>query len=368
MRTEFTLPFKDAFKTYALTKIQANTCNSYFDYLKSLENNFFRAFSEPSEPSPFEMLRPNHLLHNTLQSVIDALYNWKAILDCEIHQPQFVTLSQSYMRNWMSAYSLYISFIEEYFGLCYSEPCEDNNAKPDINGLDSEMKRQLRARKIIYGDTLEKSCKIRLRGQDRMSLSRKVNLPINFISQVAQMLPGKSDEKGLINDWISSMYSRITVLIEKDGETCVTPVRKIKIIRLYKDRPATVELTDSPQCYTMLTRTANGDIIPMRIAQENQLHIDHEPSVDEVLRNNEADYPALSRISDIIKDVAKNNSLDARDVHDASLAECIKSDKEASSEIISLFPKLKNELASLEAKFERLELMHSSENCSKSNN
>lgn len=367
MKREFSLPFQQAFRTYAQRFIAENSYKSYFAYLKSLNDNFFQVLSDPDDPSPFEMLSPRHLRCNTLQNVVDALYDWKSRLDSEIHQPQYVTLSPKYMQNWMSAYSKYISFIEDYFNLNEVEDSQEAQPSCSQPSVDSQKKAELKARKRLYGETLKESCKTRLRGQDRMSLSRKANLPINFISQVLQSNSETAAGKTLINDWVKYLSKRITALAEKDGSMVEIPIDKIKLIRLYKDQPATIELSDSNKQFTMLTRTANGEIRPMHLSRENEMHIDHEPSIDKILIDYADEFPTLTKISDMVKNIAERNGFKGTEVHDSGLADCIKKDQTASSEIIRLLPGIKDELYLLSSKFNRLELMHFSENCSKSN-
>ena len=102
----------------------------------------------------------------------------------------------------------------------------------------------------------------------------------------------------------------------------------------------------------MLTQTeeATGPARFMEISQLCKIHIDHTPLICNLLSENISNLPAMVRLTEIIREVAKENNLSiVRDNFSTIASQVMKSEKHI-VEMLEMIPTLKNELEFIRSK------------------
>jgi hypothetical protein len=206
--------------------------------------------------------------------------------------------------------------------------------------------------------TLENNFRFRLITQNRMSEGKDVFFPISIINRLFRLSSKaiakhveRKDDYRWFNRWIDDCIAETQVMTDKGNFILAELNEYDTIIINPSTREVTVTLLDGTTA-RMLTQTeeATAPARFMEISQLCKIHIDHTPLICNLLSENISNLPAMVRLTEIIREVAKENNLSiVRDNFSTIASEVMKSDKHI-VEMLEMIPTLKNELEFIRSK------------------
>lgn len=258
------------------------------------------------------------------------------------------------LRDALSALRKYAEFItEEYINgdsTDQEEPEEETTGVSllGISGVTNTYDYQ----------TIENNFRFRLITQNRMSEGKDVFFPISIIKRLFRLSskaeannPERKDDYKWFNRWIDDCIAEIQVMTDKGNHVLAQLSEFDSIIINPTTKEVTVKLLDKTTA-RMLTPTGETTVTErfMETSQLSKIHIDHSPQISEVLTENISNLPTMVRLTEIIREVAKENNLSIAVANFSAIANKVMNSKKHIVEMLEMIPTLKNELELIRSK------------------
>ncbi len=332
------------------------SAQSYISRLKRLNRTLSQALSAKSQTLQGGLfsLIPIFLKAKEEEKVVNLLTLLDEKLIYLIRNNDSQLMPTSSLRDALSALRKYAEFItEEYINGDSTDEEEPEEETTDISLLGISG-----VTNTYDYQTLENNFRFRLITQNRMSESKDVFFPISIINRlfrlsskaIAKHVERKDDYKWF-NRWIDDCIAEIQVITDKGDFILAKLSENDTIIINPTTKEVTVTLLDGTTA-RMLTQTeeATAPARFMEISQLSKIHIDHSPQISEVLTENISNLPTMVRLTEIIREVAKENNLSiVRDNFSTIASKVMKSEKHI-VEMLEMIPTLKNELELIRSK------------------
>lgn len=332
------------------------SAQSYISRLKRLNRTLSQALSAKSQTLQGGLfsLIPIFLKAKEEEKVVNLLTLLDEKLIYLIRNNDSQLMPTSSLRDALSALRKYAEFItEEYINGDSTDEEEPEEETTDISLLGISG-----VTNTYDYQTLENNFRFRLITQNRMSEGKDVFFPISIINRlfrlsskaIAKHVERKDDYKWF-NRWIDDCIAEIQVITDKGDFILAKLSENDTIIINPTTKEVTVTLLDGTTA-RMLTQTeeATAPARFMEISQLCKIHIDHSPQISEVLTENISNLPAMVRLTEIIREVAKENNLSiVRDNFSTIASKVMKSEKHI-VEMLEMIPTLKNELEFIRSK------------------
>lgn len=216
-------------------------------------------------------------------------------------------------RSGLRKYRAFI--VEELDDIPDEEEIEELNGTLPLKFEQKESEGSGESENVVTYDheALEDNFTFRLLTQNRMSEKKDVFYPIGIIrklfkySQKNGLSSGKDYE--WLMEWVNNCVNEILV-ITADG---MIPLRDVKELIIHPNSKS-IEIskkTDGSKKYMVYTETNNksDEILPMEVNRLRDIHIDHTPSMSNILSDELPNLKALPRLTEIIKQVAKKRRI-----------------------------------------------------------
>ena len=205
-------------------------------------------------------------------------------------------------------------------------------------------------------DTLLPNFRLRLATQDRLTGGDgKVFYPIRLLLKIFAV---NDEDWQFIDDWLNRSLKYIDVLTD-EGKFKFKDIETLDIDT--QSGEAFVIVGDGYSA-TLLTRTAEGEIVPMNVKKLQEISIDHSPAIHNILVNKADKLHGLAKLTAIIKDYIKANKIEQPERSASVISTEIFKQKE--DELVTLIPELKQDLVFIQNSI-NLELMDRKENTRK---
>lgn len=333
-----------------------SSAQSYISRLKRLNRTLSQAISAKSQTLQGGLfsLIPIFLKAKKEEKVVNLLTLLEGLLKYAIDNNNSQWMPIPSLRDALSALRKYAEFItEEYINgdsTDEEEPEEETTgvSRLGISGVTNTYDYQ----------TIENNFRFRLITQNRMSEGKDVFYPISIINRlfrlsskaIAKHVERKDDYKWF-NRWIDDCIAETHVITDKGDFILAKLSENDTIIINLTTKEVTVKLLDGTTA-RMLTQTeeATAPARFMEISQLCKIHIDHTPLICNLLSENISNLPAMVRLTEIIREVAKENNLSiVRDNFSTIASQVMKSEKHI-VEMLEMIPTLKNELEFIRSK------------------
>ena len=332
------------------------SAQSYISRLKRLNRTLSQAISAKSQTlqgSLFSLI-PIFLKAKEEEKVVNLLTLLDEKLIYLIRNNDSQLMPTSSLRDALSALRKYTEFItEEYIDgdSTDEEQSEEDTIGGSLLGICGEIK-------TYDYETLENNFRFRLITQNCMSEGKDVFFPISIINRlfrlsskaIAKHVERKDDYKWF-NRWIDDCIAETQVITDKGDFILAKLSENGTIIINPTTKEVTITLLDGTTA-RMLTQTeeATAPARFMEISQLCKIHIDHTPLICNLLSENISNLPAMVRLTEIIREVAKENNLSiVRDNFSTIASKVMKSEKHI-VEMLEMIPTLKNELEFIRSK------------------
>ena len=332
------------------------SAQSYISRLKRLNRTLSQAISAKSQSLQGGLFRliPTFLKAQKEEEVVKLLTLLDEKLIYLIRNNDSQLMPTSSLRDALSALRKYTEFItEEYIdGVSTDEEQSEKETIGDsLLGICGEIK-------TYDYETLEHNFYFRLITQNRMSETKDVFYPISIIKRLFRLSSKatakhfeRKDDYKWFNRWIDDCIAETQVITDKGDFILAELSENDTIIINPTTKEVTVTLLDGTTA-RMLTQTeeATAPARFMEISQLCKIHIDHTPLICNLLSENISNLPAMVRLTEIIREVAKENNLSiARDNFSTIASKVMKSEKHI-IEMLKMIPTLKNELEFIRSK------------------
>ena len=332
------------------------SAQSYISRLKRLNRTLSQTISAKSQTLQGGLfsLIPIFLKAKEEEKVVNLLTLLDEKLIYLIRNNDSQLMPTSSLRDALSALRKYGQFINEEFingdSTDEEEPEEETTdiSLLGISGVTNTYDYQ----------TLENNFRFRLITQNRMSEGKDVFYPISIINRLFRLSSKaiskhveRKDDYKWFNRWIDDCIAEIQVITDKGGFILARLSENDTIIINPTTKEVTVTLLDGTTA-RMLTQTeeATAPARFMEISQLCKIHIDHTPLICNLLSENISNLPAMVRLTEIIREVAKENNLSiVRDNFSTIASQVMKSEKHI-VEMLEMIPTLKNELEFIRSK------------------
>ena len=332
------------------------SAQSYISRLKRLNRTLSQAISAKSQTLQGGLfsLIPIFLKAKEEEKVVNLLTLLDEKLIYLIRNNDSQLMPTSSLRDALSALRKYGQFINEEFingDSTDEEEPEEETTDISLLGISGVIN-------TYDYQTLENNFRFRLITQNRMSEGKDVFFPISIINRlfrlsskaIAKHVERKDDYKWF-NRWIEDCIAETQVMTDKGSFILAELSEDDTIIINPTTKEVTITLLDGTTA-RMLTQTeeATAPARFMEISQLCKIHIDHTPLICNLLSENISNLPAMVRLTEIIREVAKENNLSiVRDNFSTIASEVMKSDKHI-VEMLEMIPTLKNELEFIRSK------------------
>ena len=333
------------------------SAQSYISRLKRLNRTLSQAISAKSQTLQGGLfsLIPIFLKAKEEEKVVNLLTLLDEKLIYLIRNNDSQLMPTSSLRDALSALRKYGQFInEEYINgdsTDEEEPEEEETADISLLGISGVTK-------TYNYQTLENNFRFRLITQNRMSEGKDVFFPISIIkrlfrlsSKAAANNPERKDDYKWFNRWIDDCIAEIQVMTDKGNHVLAQLSEFDSIIINPTTKEVTVKLLDKTTA-RMLTPTGETTVTErfMETSQLSKIHIDHSPQISEVLTKNISNLPTMVRLTEIIREVAKENNLSIAAANFSAIANKVMNSKKHIVEMLEMIPTLKNELELIRSK------------------
>lgn len=334
--------------------------------VKTLNDKFISQLV-PQKNYNFLKELPNHIKQNAEKTILLLDKLEMHVYDSEV-KPGDYSINASTFRYMKKAFSLYVSFIKEIIYNNYLT--SDDISEDKIEESENEIEIKTNNINKIYLDSkyIKDKFSLRLLTQDRLSNSKNIFYPIRLIRRIFTkhdklvrlgIIKGKPNEMKYLFDIVHNCIDKINVITDK-GTFKLQDVKTLEIDLSLKS--ATVILQNNKKA-VLLTKTDKGETEKMRVSTFKNISIDHVVSMADILEEKANRLPALNKLTEMIKQVAKENNINVApgnvSLLNSKFIENIKI-----SEITPLLPKLKEELAIIDEGTE-LQLMEKTYNIRK---
>ena len=332
------------------------SAQSYISRLKRLNRTLSQAISAKSQTLQGGLfsLIPTFLKAQKEEQVLGLFTSLDKKLKYAIDNNDSQWMPIPSLRDALSALRKYGQFINEEFINGDSTDEED----PEEETIDVGRLGITGVINTYDYQTIENNFRFRLITQNRMSEGKDVFYPISIINRlfrlsskaIAKHVERKDDYKWF-NRWIDDCIAETQVITDK-GDFILAKLSECDTITINPTtKEVTVKLLDGTTA-RMLTQTeeATAPARFMEISQLCKIHIDHTPLICNLLSENISNLPAMVRLTEIIREVAKENNLSiVRDNFSTIASKVMKSEKHI-VEMLEMIPTLKNELEFIRSK------------------
>lgn len=321
------------------------TAMSYVSLLKRLNSVASEKYSAQLKGKNIFDLIPAFLSSGKGESALDLMMNLIQMLRTLIKCNDTSLMPVSAMKNTISAVNKYTDFLIEEF----IDEVSDEEYKESI-----ELHTNIGEGNVYtYGyDELENNFRFRLNTQNRMSNGKDVFYPISIIKRLFRLSDKVSSINGIsennykwFNRWLDNCISDIVIATDK-GRTTVGNLSRFDAIIINPETKEVYITLLSGETLRMLT-SIDGDVSNTRYMSVDNLkdiHIGYNPLISSVLSENKSRLPALIRLTEIIKDIAKSNNLSIETGNFSNIAKKVFENREVLFEMIELVPNIKEEL------------------------
>lgn len=323
-----------------------HSAQSYVSRLKRLN----RAISDkcsailPEGSDAFSII-PKYLKEHKGNIVARFLFDLDSKLINKIKQNDSSLMPIDALRNCVSSLRKYTQFlIEEYI----DDIVEEND---DINKSFS-IGEEAEIQTYDY-EELENNFHFRLITQDRMSEGKNIFFPIDILKRLFRLSDkiSQKDNYKWFNRWIDNCIAEIKVNTDKGSYIMADLSEFNAIIINTRTNEVTVTLQNG-ETALMQTYTAKelSPIRPMKAKMLRNIHIDHTPSISDILSKNASELPALTKLTAIIRKVASTKNLPFTTKNFSEIAKQVVESKEYIMDMIDLIPELKTEMELIRSK------------------
>ena len=332
------------------------SAQSYISRLKRLNRTLSQAISAKSQTLQGGLfsLIPTFLKAQKEEQVLGLFTSLDKKLKYAIDNNDSQWMPIPSLRDALSALRKYGQFINEEFINGDSTDEED----PEEETIDVGRLGITGVINTYDYQTIENNFRFRLITQNRMSEGKDVFFPISIINRLFRLSSKaiskhveRKDDYKWFNRWIDDCIAETHVITDKGDFILAELSENDTIIINLTTKEVTVKLLDGTTA-RMLTQTeeATAPARFMEISQLCKIHIDHTPLICNLLSENISNLPAMVRLTEIIREVAKENNLSiVRDNFSTIASQVMKSEKHI-VEMLEMIPTLKNELELIRSK------------------
>lgn len=317
------------------------SANSYLSYIKRLDKDLF---PEIMDDDFFKLLK--EFMADSPEKAIELMDRVQSAIKQEQKKGNPV-MPKNTFKNCHSAFVKYMEFITLLI---------DADIKP------SEISKGQAVSEVplfedghvqFDYDTLLSKFRWRLTTQDRLTGDDgKVFYPIRLLQRIFNI---NDEDKKFIDDWFTRSLYYIDVLTD-EGKF---KFQDIATLDIDTNSGQVTMIMDDGSSATVLTRTADGEIVPMSVYSLPEISIDHSPAIHNILVDKADKLKGLAKLTAFIKEYINNNNGKCN-------ATTINSDifKQKKDELVALIPELKQDLVLIQNCI-NLELMDRKENTRK---
>ena len=335
-----------SFKKWLIQEgLTERTASSYLSNIKRLDKDLF---PEIMDEDFFRLLKD--YLAKAPEKAIELMERVQSAIKQEQKKGNPV-MSKRAFNDCHSAFVKYMEFINLFIEV-------DNRKLPDVskNEETDEIPSFEDGHVSFDYDTLLSNFRLRLATQDRLTGSEsKVFYPIRLLIRIF----GVNDEdRRFMDDWFTRSLNYIDVLTD-EGKF---KFQDIETLDIDTNSGETFVIVDDGYSATLLTRTADGEIVPMNVKTLQNISIDHSPAIHNILVAKADQLQGLAKLTAIIKDYIKTNKIEQPERSASVISTEIFKQKE--DDLVALVPELKQDLVLIQNSI-NLELMDRRENTRK---
>lgn len=343
-----------------------NSASSVASRVKTLNDKFIsRLVSEKNYD--FLILLPNHIKKDAEKTILLLDILEMRVYDSEVN-PEDYSIKASTFRYMKKAFSQYVSFIKEIIYNNYLTSDNDNENKTEKSESETELYDN-KVNKICFDKNyIKNNFSLRLLTQDRLSNNKNIFYPIRLIRRILTkhdmltrhgLIDGEANEMKCLFNIIYNCIDKINVITDKG----IFKLKEVKTLEIDLKQKSVTAVLNNKEKAMLLTKTDKGDTEKMKVSTFKDISIDHVVSMADILEEKTNKLPALSKLTEMIKRIAKENSINITpgnvSLLNSKFIENIKF-----SEIKPLLPKIKEELAIIDEVTE-LQLMEKTYNIRK---
>ena len=337
-------------------KTRTGSAQSYISRLKKLNRIISKTI--PAKSREFEgdifSLIPKWLKEQKGSDVVKLLEGIEEKLLQQVNSNDTHLMPIPALRNSVSALRTYTEFLlEEYIGDVSGDDASSTEKITEVNQIGNGSKIE----NYDY-PTLEKNFYHRLTTQDRMSNGKAVFFPIGMINRLFS-LSAKTPIDGIVhegedkwfNRWIDNCIAEIRVITDR-GFFIMAELRKYDTLIINTTtKEVTVTLQDG-ETAKMLTFTEDKAESPrlMKVDRLRDIHIDHTPLISNVLSENISNLPAMVRLTEIMRKVAKTSNLSFKTNNFSAIENKVINSNADVVEMLKMLPMIKDELELVRSK------------------
>lgn len=337
----------ELFKAWLVREgLAEGTAKSYLSNIKRLDKDFF---PEVMEEDFFELLKD--YLAKGSEKALELMCRMLSTIRKEQKKGN-PAMPKSAYSDCYSAFVKYIEFIAFLTDVApETEVAQDDDDEEESLFEDSHV--------LYEKELLESRLTFRLTTQDRLTGDEgKVYYPIRLLVRI---FGANGEDRQFMSGWLTRSLRNIAVLTEegelkfKDIEALDIDTGSGEVLAIQKDGCST----------KVLTRTANGEIMPMNAKSLQNISIDHSPAIHNILVDKADELQGLAKLTAIIKDYIKANKIGQPE----RCASVISTElfKQKQEELVALIPELRKDLELIQNST-KLELMNRKENTRKHTN
>lgn len=336
----------ELFKEWLIQEgLNERSANSYLSYIKRLDKDLF---PEIMDEDFFMLLK--EFLEKSPEKAIELMERVQSAIRQERKKKNPV-MPQKTFDNCHSAFVKYMEFVNLLIDADIRKQTEEYK--------DEEISEvpQLEDGHVLFDyNVLLSKFRWRLATQDRLTGNdEKVFYPIRLLQRIFSV---NDEDKKFMDDWFTRSLYYIDVLTD-EGKF---KFQDIGTIDIDTNNGKVSIIMDDGSSATLLTRTANGEIVPMNVKSLPDISIDHSPAIHHILLDKADKLTGLAKLTAVIKDYIKTNKIEQSECSASVLCSDIFKQKER--ELVALVPELKQDLVLIQ-NYINLELMDRRENTRK---
>lgn len=321
------------------------TADSYLSNIKRLDKDFF---PEIMDEDFFMLLK--ECIEKAPDKAMELMERMQSAIKREQKNNNPV-MPQKAFNDCHSAFVRYMDFINLLIEANVAQTSEISN-----NGDTIEIP-QIEDNHVQYDSkTLFSRFRFRLATQDRLTGDEgKAFYPIRLIEKI---FAGNDEDKKFLDDWFDSSLNNIGLLTDMKTFS----LRDVVVLDIDTYSGDVFVILHDGSSTKLLTRTAEGDIVPMNATSLKNISIDHSPAIHNILVDKAYQLNGLAKLTAIIKNYINANKIEQPE----RCASVISTEifKQKKDELAAFIPELKQDLEFIQ-KSMKLELMDCRENTRK---
>lgn len=338
--------------------------------VKTLNDKFISQLV-PSKNYNFLKLLPKHIKQSPEETILLLDKLEMHVYNSEV-KPEDYSIKSSTFKCMQRAFNLYVSFIKETISNNRQESDNDSGSNSENKTEVTECVTELNDNKInkvcFDHNYINDNFRLRLLTQDRLSNSKNIFYPIRLIRRLFtkqdklarhRKINEKANYKKSLFEIIHNSIDKINVITDKG----IFKLKDVKTLEIdLKQKIVTVVLKNNEKA-VLMTRTDKGETEKMSVSTFRDISIDHVVPMANILEERANSLPALSKLTEMVKQAAKKNNINITLTNVSALNnKVIESIK--FPEITPLLQKTKDELLMINEAVE-LELMNKAYNIRK---